>query len=91
MNFVELDSALQKPGWRRVNLTTWSLPPRLITRLDARPADPWVLRTIPEVGSTTHEFFVDAEAVSKRGASANHRTVGARPEASGDLLVGGSR
>jgi hypothetical protein len=71
MNLVELDDALQKLGWRRVNLTTWSLPPRLITRLDARPADPWVLKTIPEVGSPTHGFFVDAEAVleavSKRG------------------------
>ena len=71
MKLVELDIALQARGWCRVNMTTWSLPPRLITRLDGKPADPWELKTITGVAPIEREFFVDEEslleAVSQRG------------------------
>lgn len=63
MNLVELDVALQARGWNRVNLTSWTLPPRLIARLDTNLADPWQLKTVTEAGAITRAFFPDAESV----------------------------
>jgi len=63
MNLVELDIALRARGWCRVNMTSWSLPPRMITRLDAKPAGPWQLKTDTGAGPITREFFPDAESV----------------------------
>ena len=73
MNLVELDIALRARGWCRVNMTSWSLPPRMITRLDAKPADPWQLKTDTGAGPITREFFPDAESVLEAVSARRHR------------------
>lgn len=63
MNLVELDIELQGRGWCRVNMSTWSSPPRLITRLDGKPVDSWELKTITGVSLITREYFPDEQSV----------------------------